>query len=78
MAQRFKAAPREAVELLESMLEFNPYFRASAKDLIRHSWFDDIRNKRVEKGAPFQIHLKCDQMDAYDYTHFQDGFCKAR
>ena len=52
------------------MLEFNPYFRSSAIELIRHKWFDDIRNKRVEKGAPFQIHLKCDQMDAYDYTHF--------
>lgn len=78
LAQRFKPAAAEAVELLEAMLEFNPYFRASAIELIRHKWFDDIRNKKVENGAPFQIHLKCDQMDAYDYTHFQDGFCKAR
>lgn len=60
------------------MLEFNPYFRSSAIELIRHRWFDDIRNKRVEKGAPFQIHLKCDQMDSYDYTNFQDCFAKTR
>jgi len=45
LAERFKPAPGEAIELLEAMLEFNPYFRTNVIELIKHPWFDDIRNK---------------------------------
>ena len=31
------------VEMLESMTEFNPYFRPSAKELLKNKIFDDMR-----------------------------------
>ena len=58
------------------MLEFNPHFRPSAYELLQHKWFDDIRNLRLEKGAPFKINLKCDQINTYDYAKYEDHYCK--
>ena len=39
------------------MLEFNPYFRVSAKDLIKNPVFDKIRVKEKEVDAPFEIQI---------------------
>ena len=33
----------EMAELLNSMLEFNPLHRKSASELLRHTYFDDVR-----------------------------------
>jgi len=30
-------------QMMMSMLEFNPYFRSSARELLKHPVFDDIR-----------------------------------
>ncbi|CAD8180828.1 unnamed protein product [Paramecium pentaurelia] len=35
---------RQALEILQSMLQFNPGKRPQAKELLKHNWFDDIRN----------------------------------
>ncbi|CAD8191035.1 unnamed protein product [Paramecium pentaurelia] len=35
---------RKALEILQSMLQFNPGKRPQAKELLKHNWFDDIRN----------------------------------
>jgi len=39
------------------MLEFNPYFRKAAKNLLKCSYFDDIRDPALEKDAEFTITL---------------------
>ena len=49
------------VEILESMTEFNPYFRPSAKDLLKNKIFDDIRLKSFEEEAPYRIMIDIDQ-----------------
>lgn len=61
------------MELLESLLEFNPHFRMPARHCLKHKMFDNIRNPQIEKGAPFKIHLKCDQADSYDYDSQKDN-----
>ena len=47
----------------------------SAKDLLKHKFFDDIRVARLEQGAPYEIHLPCDGMDQYNYSTDKDHFC---
>ena len=73
---RFPDSTSEAVNILEALLEFNPHFRPAAKEILRHKFFDDIRVARLEEGAPFEINLACDQMDAFNYTYEHDQFCE--
>ena len=37
------------IDILESMLQFNPYFRPTVKELIKHYVFDSIRTKTDAK-----------------------------
>ena len=53
----------ELVAMLESMTEFNPYFRPSARQLLKNKIFDDIRKKDIEENAPFKITIDIDQYD---------------
>mmetsp|Transcript_32631 Transcript_32631/g.49890 ORF Transcript_32631/g.49890 Transcript_32631/m.49890 type:complete len:177 (+) Transcript_32631:754-1284(+) len=58
----------ELIHVLESMLEFNPYFRPSANSLIKNSLFDSVRDLDWETLAEEKIHLDIDQEGQYDYT----------
>ena len=49
------------------MIELNPQKRMSAREILKHQVFDPIRVDETEKGAPYQIFLDVDQMDAFDY-----------
>jgi len=52
------------VDVLEQMLEFNPYLRGTAKELIKHNVFDDIRrNKEIE--CPYKVKFDNEQQ-SYD------------
>ena len=44
----FEGAPEELVDLLKSMLTYNPVFRPPAQVLLGHRAFDGIRAKSVE------------------------------
>ena len=57
------------------MLEFNHHFRLSAKECLKNKFFDDVRVERLELGAPYEIHLLCDAIDQYNYSHDKDHFC---
>jgi len=41
--ERFSETSAELVEILEQMLEFNHYYRPTAKELLRNKIFDNIR-----------------------------------
>ena len=43
------------------MLEFNPKKRYSVEKILKMSYFDDIRKPALEKKAPYEIFLGCDQ-----------------
>ena len=58
---------KNLVELLKSMIEFNPYFRSTASECLKCPYFDAIRVPQLEQQAPSKIYLEIDQEDACDY-----------
>ena len=48
----FPNADPALVDLIESMVEFNPAFRPTVKECIKNPVFDQIRNPRFEVEAP--------------------------
>ena len=61
LAQVYKHVDPEAIDLLEKMLTFNPYFRITAKEALRHKYFADIRDKSIETEFVQPIHLLTDK-----------------
>lgn len=49
------------MDLLQQMLEFNPYFRPSAKELVLHPFFDNVRCEEYELPKPKKIQLDFDK-----------------
>ena len=43
---------KHLVELLKSMIEFNPYMRALPSECIKSPYFDPIRVPQLEMPAP--------------------------
>lgn len=56
----FAKADPNALDLLEKMLTFNPYYRITTKDALRHKYFADIRDKSLEIEAPAAVTLMTD------------------
>ena len=48
------------------MLQFNPYFRPSAKELLQHSYFDDIRTPQFEQYQPHRQQFEFDTDACFD------------
>ena len=56
------------------MLEINPYFRPSAKQLLKNKVFDEIRCKSDTVSAPYRVKVKIDDKEMgmnYDKTYNQ-------
>jgi len=50
------------------MLEFNPYFRPTAKECLQSKLFDSIRVAGLEASAPFKINIDVDRNEfKFDY-----------
>ena len=52
--------------MFESMLQFNPYFRPSAKELVNHPYFDDIRQPEIKEYVPKKIIFQFDTDSSFD------------
>lgn len=50
----------EIIELIELMLQVNPFLRPTAKQLLKFKIFDKVRVKEVEVTSPHKIILKID------------------
>ena len=57
----FPGTHPDALDLLEQLLTFNPYYRITAKEALRHKYFADIRKKELEKEGTETITLLADQ-----------------
>jgi len=57
----FPEEEENAISLLEKMLSFNPYFRITAKEALRHKYFADVRNKELEYEVRQEIELIVDK-----------------
>jgi len=64
--QLFKGADPQAIHLLAKMLEFNPYYRITAKEALRHPYFAEIRDKDQEIERSEQIKIVTDMCQATD------------
>lgn len=53
--------------MVHKLLEFNPYFRWTAQECLKSTYFDNIRNPVLEKHAKGKIMLEVDQDAAFDY-----------
>ena len=53
--EKYPAASEVAIDFLEKILVFNPFFRLSLEDAINHPMFDDIRKPIPDNfvGSPF-------------------------
>ena len=51
----FENQSKDFMSVLAKMLEFNPFLRSSAGELIKSPFFDDIRDAEMEKLAPYKI-----------------------
>ena len=56
------------------MLEFNPYYRATAAECLKSPIFDSLRVKSLEEPAGAQLHLGCDEIDMFDYEAVEDHY----
>lgn len=56
-ATKYPGANAEGVDLLNRMLQFNPYFRVSVDEALAHPFFTRVRKPHKEKLADTQIVL---------------------
>jgi len=54
-------------KIVEKLLQFNPYLRTSAHDLLKLPLFDKIRDPELEKPANHKINLEIDNDGAFNY-----------
>eukprot|EP00826_Nyctotherus_ovalis_P011505 TRINITY_DN12991_c0_g8_i1.p1 TRINITY_DN12991_c0_g8~~TRINITY_DN12991_c0_g8_i1.p1 ORF type:complete len:487 (-),score=115.74 TRINITY_DN12991_c0_g8_i1:124-1536(-) len=63
---KFPAADDDAIDLLKGMLEFNPFKRIKARDALKHPYFDEIRDKDLEKEMTSEVTLLVDILKDID------------
>lgn len=44
-------------DILRPMLEVNPYFRPTAKELLKHKYFDEVRIAEYEHSSTIKLSL---------------------
>jgi hypothetical protein len=55
--------------MLKSLVQINPFFRPTAKEVLKSTIFDHIRNPKLEKtSVSYKIKLDIDHDDAFDYA----------
>ena len=57
MAEKYPGASQEGVDLLNRMLQFNPYFRISVDEALNHAFFTRVRKAHKERESEVQISL---------------------
>ena len=68
MTKEFSVCNPLLVKLVLGMLEYNPFFRPTAKECLKSSVFDEIRVNALEKDATQKIEILSDEILPIDYT----------
>jgi mitogen-activated protein kinase 1/3 len=58
LKQKFPGSSADSLDLLNKMLEFNPYKRISLNDSLNHSFFIDVKDENKEKEADFSLEFE--------------------
>ena len=57
MQQRYPGTTPEGIDLLNRMLQFNPYFRIRVDEALEHPFFQRVRKPHKERESDVQISL---------------------
>lgn len=57
----YPGAGEEAIDLLNRILVFNPYFRITVDEALTHPFFKKIRKQEKEKGSDNEIKIDFDK-----------------
>ena len=65
MQMKYPGAPPQAIDFLNKILIFNPYFRMSLEDALAHPLFDNVRRPQAEnfKGKPIELEFEKMNLD---------------
>ena len=59
---KYSHASKEALDLLDRILTFNPYFRISVDDALHHEFFKSIHNPEMEVSSS-EVDLDFDHVE---------------
>ena len=59
---KFPLASKDALDLLDRILTFNPYFRISVDDALHHEFFKSIHNPEMEISSS-EVDLEFDHVE---------------
>ncbi len=73
-AELYPAAGKDAIDLINKMLLFNPYFRITVDETLAHPFFESIRDKAKEVTAKETIILSFEKEGDLDAGRLRDLF----
>ena len=76
LKEKFEGVDDDLIVLLENMLEFNPYFRQQASEILKANIFDKIRDPKLEMPAPCEVHLVDLHDEQNDLIDFRNAICE--
>ena len=68
---RFPFASKEAIDLLDKLLAFKPFFRISVDEALRHEFFKDVHDPSLEVGSSEEIDLEFDHLEVAETINRQ-------
>lgn len=55
LQSKYPGASKEAIDFLDKILVFNPYFRMTLDDALAHPLFDEVRFDQQIEGTPIEL-----------------------
>ena len=74
MSTKYPGATSNAIDLLNRMLQVNPYFRISVDEALNHPVFERIRKPHKEREAESRIDLAFETEEAMSATLLRELF----
>ncbi|TNV74148.1 hypothetical protein FGO68_gene14951 [Halteria grandinella] len=63
LALRYPGARSEAIDLMNQILVFNPYFRPTVDECLSHPYFKGFRQESLEQSASKEVYLEVDEIE---------------
>ncbi len=73
MQAKYPGCNADGVDLLNRMLQFNPYFRVSVDEALEHPFFTRVRKPHKEKESEISIQLDF-EAETLDRTRLRQLF----
>ena len=74
LSQQFPYASDDLIDILSKMLEFNPFFRPTARELLQHPVFNKLYDPRHDIQAPYKIYIDIDENEYTQIYSQKEGY----